>query len=270
MPVVFGRVDRVVEPPEQAVRVVLDTGLAAAVGIADELLRVGLEIAVGVLHQPQVRWLSDQDAVVGHLDRSRQHQLVREHGPLVHDAVAILIFQDDNVVDRLARVHRVRFGHEPGHLENPQPPVRIEIDGDGIHDQRLFGDELRVISGRQHERLRLFLGRENGGLRRCLVDLPGPGITRRGHTGRPRRRPGRPGLDRVHHSDGSNGEHRERRGKTGLGQGHDDSKQVIRIVPPLRSGGVVAALYCAGISRATMPGVDDDRLCPGSCMITYR
>ena len=97
--------------------------------MADEL--PGLEHTGRCLTAPNIRWLSDLGRRgSGHLERLRQHQLVREHGPLVHDRRRHPSSSNtDNVVCIwLARVHRVRFGHEPGHLENPQPPVRIQPD----------------------------------------------------------------------------------------------------------------------------------------------
>ena len=96
----------------------------AAVVVADEILGVGLEIAVGVLHQPQVRRLADEHALIEHLERARQHQLVGEHRALVHHAVAVRVFEDGDVVDRLARIRAVRLRHEARHLEHPHAARR--------------------------------------------------------------------------------------------------------------------------------------------------
>ena len=124
VPDVLGRVDHVVHRPEQAVGVVLDAAVRVAVGVDDEVLGVGLEVAVGVFHQPQVRRLADEHAVIEHLQGARHRQLVGEHGLLVHRAVAVRVFQHADPVERLARVPPGRVGQEGQHLEHPQPAVR--------------------------------------------------------------------------------------------------------------------------------------------------
>ena len=91
--ITLGRVHHVVHRPEQAVGVVLDGRGGPAVGVADQILGVGLEVAVGVLHQPEVRRLADEHALIQDLERARQHQLVGEDGALVHHAVAVGVFQ---------------------------------------------------------------------------------------------------------------------------------------------------------------------------------
>ena len=47
----------------QAVGVVLGVALEPAVVVADEILRVGLEVAIRVAREPEVRRFRDEDAV---------------------------------------------------------------------------------------------------------------------------------------------------------------------------------------------------------------
>jgi hypothetical protein len=66
--VAFRRVHPVVETPVESVCVLLDPCLAAAIGVGHQLLLVHLEVAVGVLHQPDVRRLGDKHAGIEDLD----------------------------------------------------------------------------------------------------------------------------------------------------------------------------------------------------------
>ena len=85
----LGRVHPVVERPEQAVRVVLDVGVEPPVGVGDELLGVGAQVAVGVAGEPEVGRLADEHAAIEHLQRPRQNQLVEEDRLLVHLPVVV-------------------------------------------------------------------------------------------------------------------------------------------------------------------------------------
>ena len=68
---------------------------------ACELRIVGLVVAVGVLEEHQVRLRADVGAAVAELDAGRHVELVGEDGLLVGFAVAVGVFEDqDLVVDR--------------------------------------------------------------------------------------------------------------------------------------------------------------------------
>ena len=54
--------------------------------------------------------------------------------------------------------------HVAGHLDRPQPAVRIEVDDDGVRDHRLAGDELDVVARGHRERLHRIGGRQHGRL----------------------------------------------------------------------------------------------------------
>jgi hypothetical protein len=102
--------------------------------IGDELLAVHLQIAVGVAHEPQVRGLADEDAAIEDFQRSREHQSLGEHGPLVHLPVELPA--------------RLDVGHVAGHLDSPQAAVSVPIDDHRVLDHRFAGDELNVVAGR--------------------------------------------------------------------------------------------------------------------------
>ena len=95
------RIHPVVHRPEQPVRVVLDVGVATAVRVGDQFPAVHLEITVRVAHQPEVRRLPDQHAVIENLQRTSQHQAIGEHRALVHLAVGVRVLEDDDPAERL-------------------------------------------------------------------------------------------------------------------------------------------------------------------------
>jgi hypothetical protein len=106
-----------------------------------------------------VRRLTNQDAVVEHLDGPRQHETIREHRPLVHRAVVVGVLEHDHASDRrfLGRRHEVR--HVARHLDDPHPTLEVPVDCDRILDERLARDELDPIARRHEERGDLFLRR---------------------------------------------------------------------------------------------------------------
>ena len=97
------------------------------------------------------------------MSETRQHEAVGEDGALVHHAVLVGVLEDDDLADRLHEwLGRLEIGHEPGHLDDPQPALAIPVDHDRILDQRLAGDELDAIAGRHVERLSASAGDSAG------------------------------------------------------------------------------------------------------------
>ena len=144
----LGRVDVVVERPQQAVRVVLDVRFLSPVLIRDELFAIGPQIAVGVLKQPEVRRLRDEHAAIEHFQPARQDEAVLKHRALVHAAVVVRVFEHDNLADRRVLTLRVDVGHVAGHLDGPHAAVAVPVDHDRVLNQRLARDELDAIAGR--------------------------------------------------------------------------------------------------------------------------
>jgi hypothetical protein len=91
--------------------------------VHDDVARVGLVVAVGVLQEHQVGLLRDVGPAVAQLDPGGDVELVGEDRLLVGPAVAVGVLEDqDLVVDRPAReVHRVRR-----HRRDPEPPPGVE------------------------------------------------------------------------------------------------------------------------------------------------
>ena len=114
-----GGVHPVVEGPEEPVGIVLRISVEPPVAVGNEFLRVHAQIAIGVAHQPHIRRFRHEDAAVEHLQRSCQHQVIGEHRPLVHPAVAIRVFEDDDAADGVVFVGAADVCHEPGHLDGP-------------------------------------------------------------------------------------------------------------------------------------------------------
>jgi len=119
----------------------------------DQLFRVHLEIAVGVVHQPQVRWFRDEHAAIEDLDRPRQDEAIGEHGSLVHPAVTVDILQHHDASDRFVFVGTGEIRHESGHLNHPQPALEVPVERDRLLDERLARDQLDAIPGRHVEAL---------------------------------------------------------------------------------------------------------------------
>ena len=161
-----GGVEPVVERPHEAVRVVLRIALEPAELTGDQLLGIHLQVAGGVLHQPEVRRLGDEHAPIQHLDRAGEHQPIREDRPLVHASVAVGVLQDDNPADWLVLVRPGQIGHESRHLDRPEPAVDVPVERHRLLYQRFAGDELDAVAGRHVKGLHRRLRRQRRRLRR--------------------------------------------------------------------------------------------------------
>ena len=139
----------------KAVGVVLGVALESAVVVADQILRVGFEVAIGVARKPEVGRFRDENTAIQNLDRAWQDQLVEKDRPLVHLAVVVLILEDRDAAERFSRIGARRVRHEPKHLDDPQPAFEVVVDRDWIDHHRFAGDELNAIAGRDVKRLEL-------------------------------------------------------------------------------------------------------------------
>ena len=99
---VLRRIEPVVHAPIQAVRVVLGVPFEPAVIGTNELLLVGDQVSVRIAGEPEIRWFSDEDASVEHLQRPREDQFVEKRRPAIHPAIVIVIFQDGDASNPLA------------------------------------------------------------------------------------------------------------------------------------------------------------------------
>jgi hypothetical protein len=149
----------VVETPHEAVGVAFDASFPTAVVGADQLLAVHFQVAVGVVHQPDVRRLEHQDAAVERFDRPRLNEAVREHGPLVHLAVVVRVLEHDDASDGIeVRLRRLEVRNVFRIFDHPHATVRIPVDGNRILDEGFGRHQLGVKSGRQIELLHLLFG----------------------------------------------------------------------------------------------------------------
>ena len=152
----------VVETPLEAVGIAFDASFPAPVVGADQLLGIHLQIAVCVVHQPDVRRLEHQDPVVEGLDRPRLNEAVGEYGALVHLSVVVRVLENDYAADRIeVGLRRLEVRDVLGILDHPHTPVRIPVDRDRILDDGFGGHELRMESRRQIELLHLVFRRED-------------------------------------------------------------------------------------------------------------
>jgi hypothetical protein len=97
--------------------------------------------------------------VVERLDRPRLNEAVREHGALVHLAVVVRVFENDDATDGIeVRLGRLEVRDVLRILDHPHAAVRIPVDCNRILDEGLGCHELRVKSGRQIELLHFVFG----------------------------------------------------------------------------------------------------------------
>ena len=140
----------------------LDVRVTAAVLVRDEILRIGLEVAVRVAHQPEIRRLTDEHAVSEHLQRSRKDQPLGEHGPLVHPAIVVRILEHHDPTERLVLVGGGDRVHVADHFDDPHAALWIEVDRNRVLNHRLAGDELDPVARLKNERLHRVSGRKGG------------------------------------------------------------------------------------------------------------
>ena len=155
-------VDAIVEPPQQGVGVHLDVGLAASIGCGDEVFPVTPEIAIRVAHQPDVRGLAHEHALLENLHRQRLDQAVGEHRAPVHDAIAVRVLEHDDAADGLVLAGRLDIAHVPGQLDGPESSSRIPVDRNRILDERLARHQFEAVAGWHGERSERLGRREDG------------------------------------------------------------------------------------------------------------
>jgi len=146
--------DPVVDAPEKAVGVALDAGFSAPVPRAHQFLGIHLQVAIGVAHQPDVWRLQNEDAVVEDLHGTRLHEAVGEDCPLVQLPVVVGVLEHDDAPDGIQiGLRRLKVADEFRIFDDPQPTIRIPIDGNRILNERLARHEFDVIARRHEERL---------------------------------------------------------------------------------------------------------------------
>lgn len=141
----------------------LNVGFLAAEVAADEFFPVGFQVAVSILHEPEIGRLADENAVGQDLDGAGEDELVHEDGAFVHATVAIGVFEYDNAADRLKGVAHFHIHREGGHLDDLEAAVRIPIHYYGVLNQRFAGDDFEFVAGRQEESLKRLIDGEGGG-----------------------------------------------------------------------------------------------------------
>ena len=160
----------------EGIGVAFDAAFPPAVVGADQFLGVHLQVAVRVVHQPDVRRLEHQDAVVERLDSPRLDEAVSEDRSLVHLSVVVRVFEHGDPPDGVeVRFGRLEVRHELRILDHPHTAVRVPVDGNRILDEGLACHDLHVEARRQEEMLHLFFGRQHRRLVGRLLDTGRPG-----------------------------------------------------------------------------------------------
>ena len=155
-----------VQPVEPAVRPPLEGVQRLVRVLAAEPLQQRLELArlvVLVLDEPEVRRRPDEHPAVPDLDPGGQverpeagllpllgHREVLplgEHRPLVADAVAVGVFEDDDAVPRGLPLRRPARVLEA--LDDPDPALLVDGERDRVDHLRLAGEQLHLELGRR-------------------------------------------------------------------------------------------------------------------------
>ena len=100
-----------------------------------------------------VQLVGDEDAPLHDRDRARKDQPVAEDRRLVRLAVVIGILKHRDAPHRPVVALARDVGHEPAHLDDPEPAVLVEGNRDGILHHRLVGEELDPEAGGDREGL---------------------------------------------------------------------------------------------------------------------
>ena len=105
----------------------------------EDFLDVGLVVAVGVLHVPEVGGCADVDAAAVDLDGGGEVEAIGEDGDLVGAAVVVGVFEDLDAVAVLgAFLGGVRIVEK---LDDPEAAAVVPGHGDGVDDVGLGGEE---------------------------------------------------------------------------------------------------------------------------------
>jgi hypothetical protein len=185
---VVGRVDPVVQVPEQARLLVLDVGVATLADAGEhDFALVGDAVAVGVGQLQQIVGVGlagENHAILQRQDHARRHQLVGEHSALVVPAVAFRALPSRDPADRLMLPARLGVHHVADHLADIHPAVAVELDQGWVDHVGLGRHQLHAVTGGQHETPGLLLRSPRGDRRlrrevRGLIGLrPSPAATK--------------------------------------------------------------------------------------------
>ena len=159
--VVVGGVQAIVQRPHQPIRLVLHVAAARAAGEPQRFL-VGDAVTILVTVDVKIIGvrLADDDAVIERQHDAREQQLVREHGVLVVDAVAVGVLMPRDAAERLLLAFRVRVLHVGAHLGHVHAAIAVEGHHHGLGDVGLGEYGLEPVAGRHLHRGDAVGGRE--------------------------------------------------------------------------------------------------------------
>ena len=172
---------------------------------ADLRALVAAQVAMRGLAKPKLRRLLQKHAAFHKSERARHHEIVEEDGALIHAPVAVGVFQHHDAADRIALAAACEIAHVALIFDDPDPAIGIELEEDGVVDERLGGDEFDAVAGRKLEGLCLLLrcaygsGRDLDALQQCLSLFPIGMACERGRRARARTF-GRNGLGQCERS----------------------------------------------------------------------
>ena len=157
--VVVGRVEAVIERPDQPVRLMLEISPAPASDVKRLLfVRDAVAIRVGVDEEIVRVCLAHDDApLVQRHEHPRQHELVDENRVLVIHAVAFRRPVQGDAADLVELVLAIDVLHVAAQLGDKHPPVAIERDHARLLDVRLAQHQLKLVAGRELEGLEFVL-----------------------------------------------------------------------------------------------------------------
>ena len=108
----------------------VDEGVGGVVGVrgveAHEhaLFPVAPAVAVGVAHEPEIRGLHQQDAVLEELEAGRAVQSVEERGARISPSITVGVFEDDDLIGHARGRRELRVAGPDG---DPEPAAGVKI-----------------------------------------------------------------------------------------------------------------------------------------------
>ena len=188
---VVGRVNPVVEAPDEAGLLVFEIAVAAEADAGEDMLALvgdAVVVGVGVLdHVVRGRFVGQDAVAVERHDRPRQHELVDEHGALVVDAVVLRALEARDAAFGRVLIVAVGVAHVGRELGDVHPAVAVEADDRRADDVGLGQHELHAVPGRRAGTRGLFLRRSRLEWRLRREISAGVGRRRQRSAGRRRR-----------------------------------------------------------------------------------
>src|SRR5207248_64913 len=118
-------VDAIIDVPDEAVGGVFWIFLIAVIRCDFDFL-IAFAIAIGVAAEPEFGGFSDQNAAVHSGQRAGHDQVVEKNGALIHAAIVVGVFEDNDSTGDLSFALAIDVRHEAAHFKHPEAAIGIK------------------------------------------------------------------------------------------------------------------------------------------------